>query len=314
MCAVRARGWVTRRGPAGIPGEGGQRDVRPFRHRRGRVLRRRRTLLLAGRILANGEGFAASPGGGRRRERRRRGGRDSVRRGMVAVLPQVRRSGRAQQGQRASGNLLRGRPIFPHPRISRDSFLHAVSLRGLERLRAGLDFRIVISHPPRWLGAVLGSAVAAAADELERRVTRRLRRRWVKVLGFRARVVRACDCTTPEELVHAIFQSSTAPPIFPVTRRDGAPAIDGGLVESVPLSAVADCRRPLVLLSRHQRELPSGGREVYACPSRPVPVSPWDFASPDKVIETFELGRRDGERFLGVLSRPVADDAAGRTR
>ena len=212
------------------------------------------------------------------------------------------------------GNLLRGRPIFPHPRISRDSFLHAVSLRGLERLRAGLDFRIVISHPPRWLGAVLGSAVAAAADELERRVTRRLRRRWVKVLGFRARVVRACDCTTPEELVHAIFQSSTAPPIFPVTRRDGAPAIDGGLVESVPLSAVADCRRPLVLLSRHQRELPSGGREVYACPSRPVPVSPWDFASPDKVIETFELGRRDGERFLGVLSRPVADDAAGRTR
>ena len=198
------------------------------------------------------------------------------------------------------GNLLRGQALFPHPRISRDSFLHSVSLRGLERLCAGTDFRIVISHPPRWLGALLGSGVAAAVDEIERRVTNRLCRSWVKVLGFRACVVGACDCRTPEALVHAIFQSSAVPPIFPVTRRNGTPAIDGGLVENVPLSAVVECRRPLVLLSRHQRELPSGGREIYACPSTPVPVSPWDFSSAEKVIETFELGCRDGERFLGM--------------
>lgn len=210
-------------------------------------------------------------------------------------------------------NLLRGQPMFPHPRISRESFLHSVSLRGLDRLCAGLDFRIVISHPPRWLGALLGSAVAAAVDELEKRVTRRLCRRWVKALGFHSCVVRACDCRTPEELVHAIFQSSTAPPIFPVTRRNGTPAIDGGLVENVPLSAVAECRRPLVLLSRHQRELPGGDREIYACPSAPVPVSPWDFSSPEKIIETFELGRRDGERFLAVHSLPVLDTSADRT-
>lgn len=210
-------------------------------------------------------------------------------------------------------NLLRGQPMFPHPRISRESFLHSVSLRGLDRLCAGLDFRIVISHPPRWLGALLGSAVAAAVEELEKRVTRRLCRRWVKALGFHSCVVRACDCRTPEELVHAIFQSSTAPPIFPVTRRNGTPAIDGGLVENVPLSAVAECRRPLVLLSRHQRELPGGDREIYACPSAPVPVSPWDFSSPEKIIETFELGRRDGERFLAVHSLPVLDTSADRT-
>ena len=47
------------------------------------------------------------------------------------------------------GNLLRRRSMFPHPRISRDSFLHAVSLHGLGSLCAGPDFRIVISHPPR---------------------------------------------------------------------------------------------------------------------------------------------------------------------
>ena len=219
----------------------------------------------------------------------------------------------SNKGNVQLGNLLLRQPMFPHAAISRDSFLHSVSLRGLERLCTGLDFRIVISHPPRLLGAVLGSAVAATVDELEKRVTRPLCRCWVKVLGFHTCVVRARDCRTPEELVHAIFQSSAAPPFFPVTRRNGNPAIDGGLVENVPLSTVAECRRPLVLLSRDQRELPSGGREIYACPSGPVPVPPWDFSSPDKVIETFELGCRDGARFLEKHMRPTAENVSGRT-
>ena len=199
------------------------------------------------------------------------------------------------------GNLLRGRRMFPHPRISRDSFLHSVSLRGLERLCEGPDLRIVISHPPRLLGAWFGSLAAAALHEIEKGLTKRPCPRWVRDLGYRTSVVRARDCATPEELVHAIFQSSTAPPIFPVTRRNGRPALDGGLVENVPLSAVAECRRPLVLLSRHHRELPRTTREIYVCPSGPVPVSPWDFSSPERVVEAFELGRGDGAAFLREL-------------
>ena len=196
------------------------------------------------------------------------------------------------------GNLLRRRPMFPHPRISRDSILHAVTLRELERLCTGPDFRIVVTHPPRRLGAGLGALVAIAVQEIELRLTKRLHPRWVGGLGFHTRTIRARDCGTPEELVHAIFQSSAVPPVFPVTHRNGHPALDGGLVENVPLSAVAECRRPLVLLSRHRRTLPRGGRELYACPSEPVPVATSDFSSPDKVIETYELGRSDGEVFL----------------
>ena len=206
----------------------------------------------------------------------------------------------SSRGNMQLGSLLRRRPMFPHPRISRDSFLHAVSRRGLERLRTGPDFRIVISHPPRLLGARLGALVGAAVHEMEKRLTKRLHPRWVKGLGYQTSMIRARDCSTPEELVHAIFQSSAVPPVFPVTLRDGHPALDGGLVENVPLSTVAECRRPLVLLSRHLRDLPRGGRELYACPSRPVPVSTWNFSSPDKVIETFELGRGDGTRFVGA--------------
>ena len=199
-------------------------------------------------------------------------------------------------------NFLRRRPVFPHPAISRESFLHAVSARALQALRTGPDFHIVISHPPRLLGARLGALLAVAAEEMEKRLTGRLSSRWVRGLGFHSSVVRARECHTPAALVHAILQSSTAPPMFPVTRHNGYLALDGGLVDNVPLSAVAECRRPLVLLSRPERALPVGGREVYACPSGTVPVSAWDFSSPDKVIETFELGRRDGARFREDLA------------
>lgn len=194
-------------------------------------------------------------------------------------------------------NFLRRRPVFPHPAISRESFLYSVSARALQALRTGPDLRIVISHPPRLLGAGVAALLAVVVDEMEKRMTRRAVSHWVRRIGFRVSVVRAQECDTPETLVHAILQSSTAPPMFPVTRRDGRVALDGALVDNVPLSAVADCRRPLVLLSRHEPALPAGGREVYACPSEPVPVSSWDFSSPDKVVETFELGRRDGTRF-----------------
>ena len=218
--------------------------------------------------------------------------------GWSRFFPRFLELAASSRGNVQLGNLLRRGPMFPHPRISRDSFLHSVSLAGLERLRAGPDFRIMISHPPRLLGAGLGSLVAAAVYEIEKHLTKRLCPRWIKGLGFHTSTVRARDCRTPEELVHAIFQSSAAPPVFPVTHRNGHPALDGGLVESVPLSAVAECRRPLVLLSRHLRTLPRPGRELYACPSRPVPVSTWDFSSPGKIIETFELGRSDGAWFV----------------
>ena len=209
------------------------------------------------------------------------------------------------------GNLLRSGSVFPQPRISRDSFLHSVSARAFQRLRAGPDLRIVISHPPRWLGAWLGALAAAGIDGLERLLTRRLCPRWVRSLGFETTVVRAQECADPEALVRAIFQSSAAPPVFPVTRLGGRPALDGGLVEHVPLSAVSDCRRPLVLLSRYRATLPRNVHERFVCPSKPVPVAPWDFASPDRVVATFELGIEDGGRF--VEERRTATGTTGKT-
>ena len=102
---------------------------------------------------------------------------------------------------------------------------------------------------------------------MEKGLTKRLCPRWIKNLGFHTSMVKTRECSTPEGLVHVIFQSSAAPPMFPVTFRNGRPALDGGLVENVLLSAVAECRRPLVLLSRHLPRLPRGRSSLVSGPS-----------------------------------------------
>ena len=50
-----------------------------------------------------------------------------------------------------------------------------------------------------------------------------------------------------------------------------------------------------------------GGPTYWFTPSRPIPIAIWDYASPGKVREAFEMGRADAERFVG----PVEDLLSG---
>ena len=75
--------------------------------------------------------------------------------------------------------------------------------------------------------------------------------------------------------------------------------LDGGLVDNIPLR-LAD-QQPgdtLVLLSRrYERTLPDRPGVVWAQPSRPIRIDKFDYANPDGLQETFDLGVHDGRRF-----------------
>jgi len=51
-------------------------------------------------------------------------------------------------------------------------------------------------------------------------------------------------------------------------------------------------------------------------PSRPVPIDVWDYTSPERLQQTFDLGRRDGEAFAEAAyasaARELAQQAPGR--
>jgi hypothetical protein len=85
-----------------------------------------------------------------------------------------------------------------------------------------------------------------------------------------------------------------------VYRRGQRPVLDGGLIDSAPLETIPAPPPPtLVLLTRRYapEAIPRVPGRVYVQPSEPVPVHKWDYTNPERVRATYDLGRRDGERF-----------------
>jgi predicted acylesterase/phospholipase RssA len=150
------------------------------------------------------------------------------------------------------------------------------------------------------VGFLLGG-VAFALDRSELRV----HARWGGRFGFRGEVVSARSCAGPGELAELILQSSCTPPLLPLYRRGPGIVLDGGLIDNAPADLVDGASRILILLTRHYplNELPHTPGRTYVCPSEPVPIVKWDYTSPHLIEQTFDLGRRDGDRFVASRMR-----------
>lgn len=204
------------------------------------------------------------------------------------------------------GNLWGKAAVFPHEEIYRATILHAIDGAAMARLKQGPEIRVLMSRLPRWLGPRSGVAIGFLAYEVEKMLSPNVHPELARQFGFESEVVPFGGCETPGEIADVILQSSCTPPFTPVYHRDGEPVLDGGLVDNVPVSALSGgFENVLVLLTRCYPEevLPNGADRTYVQPSEPVPVEKWDYASPDLVRATLELGRRDGEAFLEARAR-----------
>ncbi len=203
------------------------------------------------------------------------------------------------------GNALRGRPVFPHEGMYRETVLACVDRAALDRLRAGPEIRVLMAHPPYERGVHASLLAGLLAYQLERAVRRRVHTSWPGRLGFRPSTARVQDCANPEELADLLLHSSCTPPVTPLFRRAGRLVVDGGLIDGVPVHLVAEADSTLVLLTRRYpaAELPSVPGRVYVQPSQPIAVKKWDYTDAAGVRAAYDLGRRDGERFAAQLER-----------
>ena len=196
-------------------------------------------------------------------------------------------------------NLFNGAPLFPHAAMYRRALLAVIDDRALATLHAGPELRVPITRAPRWLGARAGFAVAGLAEVVEHLVGPPVHPRLAPRLGFRADYRTVRECRTPEALADLVLASSCTPPFTPLFLHGGKPALDGGIADNVPVDALGDASgRTLVLLTRRYRELPVHRSRIYAQPSIAVPVSSWDYTNPAGLQAAYDLGRRDGERFV----------------
>jgi predicted acylesterase/phospholipase RssA len=201
-------------------------------------------------------------------------------------------------------NLLRDQPVFPHGSMYRDAILSSINEPALSRLHRGPEISILISCPPRWASpgvALLLGMIATGIDDWRSECVHSSAGCRI---GFSPLFISVRECTTPESLADLIIASSCVPPLTPQARRNGIALLDGGFVSNVPTQGVSEANgQTLVLLTRQFRQLPSIPGRIYVQPSKPVPVSAWDYTDDAAVQSTFDLGRRDGERFCLTIAR-----------
>jgi predicted patatin/cPLA2 family phospholipase len=86
----------------------------------------------------------------------------------------------------------------------------------------------------------------------------------------------------------------------------GELVLDGGVIDSTP-AYLADQRdgQTLVLLSRRfKKPLPEVANRVYVQPSKAITIDKLDYANPDGLQDTYDLGFFDGQQFAQSITSP----------
>jgi predicted acylesterase/phospholipase RssA len=197
-------------------------------------------------------------------------------------------------------NLFRKAPMFPHYNMYRDTILHLTDKSAYEKLINGPDIRILITRPPVWMGARLAAFIAVTGYNIEKHIVYPLHPQFSGRIGYKGEIVPIKNCNTREEVADLILQSSCAPPLLPVMKRNNKVVLDGGIIDNVPLFILNNCSgKKLVLLTRSYKKnlVPESDDVVYVQPSEKIRIKKWEYTDPEGLQYVYDLGRRDGELF-----------------
>jgi predicted acylesterase/phospholipase RssA len=199
-----------------------------------------------------------------------------------------------------------GRSPWPVSGMYRELMEALIGSAELERLKRGPEILIALARKPRRLPLALAIPLGIATYQVEKRLRGPVHPKGGRALGFRPEFLRVQDLDTPQELVAALMASASVPPFMPVGMVGGQAALDGGLVDNVPIEPLLPVEaaggRTLVLLSRRYRAFPDAPRRTYVQPSEPVPIGQFDITNPAGVRRAYEIGVKDGEAFAGRMA------------
>lgn len=191
-----------------------------------------------------------------------------------------------------------GKPLLPHMEMYREALETFLMPEDMERLlNKRLEFLMAIF--PRFLPSSLGTPLAFTLYGLEKHLTGVLHPKWTRKLGFQPLAVGNQDADDIADLIEIILASSCVPPVLPGKGYKGQRVLDGGIIDNVP-AHLADNKegRTLILLSkRYKKLLPQSSQRVYVQPSEAIRIDKFDYANPEGLQQTYDLGFRDGTRF-----------------
>jgi predicted patatin/cPLA2 family phospholipase len=203
------------------------------------------------------------------------------------------------------GRLLKGRSPFVVADLYRDLIATVFGPLELAALRAAPEILIQVTHPPRWMPAIVAAYAAIGAYQVEKVVLGAAHSRAGRHVGLTAGHVSTHQLETPEALVEALMGTAAVPPFMPVGRIDGRPALDGGLVDNPPIDRIATVEakggRTLVLTTRAGKTIPATETRTVVQPSVPIVTSRFAVTDGEAIRAAYELGLKDGEAFARSL-------------
>ncbi|MCP4603143.1 MAG: patatin-like phospholipase family protein [Proteobacteria bacterium] len=202
-------------------------------------------------------------------------------------------------------NLFRQQPVFPHEAMYRSAIKNVLDGEGFDALKQSAPVRIFLAYIKQDASRLWTTFGAM-------RAYRRRKKRHIvhgpdqPPRGLGTQTITAQDSETLEDLCEQIITSSSTPPMTRAPVINNCTYVDGGFAENVPVRALSEQARSgkvLVLLTRPIPEeiLPNSKTRLYLAPNRPVPISIWDYASPQKLKETFDQGQKDAEEKLNTI-------------
>ncbi len=192
-----------------------------------------------------------------------------------------------------------GRPVLPHMQMYRSALEKFLVPADLDRL-ANKRLEFLMARFPSYLPSTLGTLAAFSIYGMEKHLTGVFHPTWTRRLGFEPLVAGNREANDIADLIETILASSCVPPVLPGDGYMGERVLDGGIIDNVP-AHLADERegRTLVLLSKqYKRALPEPGKRVYVQPSQAIRLDKFDYANPDGLQETYNLGFLDGSRYV----------------
>jgi hypothetical protein len=202
---------------------------------------------------------------------------------------------------------VKGQPLCPVGELYAELLRQTFDAGRLSALKDGTTRLISISRPPRGWPLKLAAAVGIAAYQAEKQISQPVHPVMGRKLGFTPEFIAVSSCATPADLIRLLMASATVPPFMPVQKINGRAALDGGMVDNVPVDPLLPVEaaggRTLVLLTRPYEKVPQVAGRTYVQPSQVIPVGQFTINNPEGIRTGYRLGIRDGETFLRGYER-----------
>ena len=190
-----------------------------------------------------------------------------------------------------------GEGLTPHQTVYCQVVRETLHREIEQKVAHGPQFQVLLAHPPSQAHPKASTLPLSIVYWLDLQIRSTPDLKFTQWVGLEQDMVDAREAARQGKLVDLICNAAVIPPVFNFRGWKGKKVIDGAMACKAPLPN-PDRGNTLILLTRRFRNLPNDSRRVYVEVSEETPADKLDFTDRKAIEATWEMGRRDGERFL----------------